>query len=831
MAKKKVKTTRKPKTTSTVKAPKETSINPWILHGIALVSFLLICIAYFYPQLQGKVIPQGDIVSYKAASHEITTYAEQDGESPLWTNSMFGGMPAYQISMPAPGNRAMVVEKVFNFFIGRPIGYFIAMMVGFYIMCITFGMRPLVALLGSIAFGLTVNHFVLFEAGHTTKLRAFAFFGIIVAGLVHAYRGRYLLGAFLFALGMALEIGVNHIQMPYYLFITLLIYVGILFYRDVREGKMASFFKASGYLLAGLILAVAANTTRLWTTAQYAEDTMRGKPILEKTTVNESSSSEVEGLAWDYAMQWSNSTLDLFTYLIPGMVGGGSREPVERDSDFARLTGQNNAATVYAPLYWGSLPFTSGPSYVSAIIFFLFLMGAIVTKGDLRWWLVSATILTLLLSLGKNLEFFNKAFFNYFPMFNKFRTPNSIASITEFLMILMATYTISEIVQGKIETVKLKRGLMIAGGITAGICLILAIMGRSFFSFSSANDARYDPRLVEALINDRKALLTSDAFRSLLLIVAGAGLLYAFILRKISSQILLVGLILLVTFDIWGVGRRYLNESTFVRPNQAEAALQPRQVDEFINKDEDLYYRVHDLSVDPFQSAIPAYHHKMIGGYHAAKLQRYQDLIDYYLSKNDLQILNMLNAKYIIDQNGEVRVNMQAMGNAWFITQIKQVNTANEEIESLANMDPSTTAVIHQEFSDYQGSGSYQPNGEITLASYHPERLVYNSNSSSDQFAVFSEIWYGPDKGWQAYLDDQPVDFARVNYALRGMKVPAGEHTIVFEFKPKAFYTGEIISNIASIIILLLLIAFIIHQFRPIPQLAGLKLNADLKIE
>lgn len=812
-----------------MKAPAETTINPWIMHGIALITFLLVCITYFYPQLQGKVIPQGDIVSYKAASHEIQTYGEEEGEYPLWTNSMFGGMPAYQIAMPAPGNRTMVVEKFFNFFIGRPIGYFIAMMVGFYIMCITFGMRPLVALLGSIAFGLTVNHFVLFEAGHTTKLRAFAFFGIIVAGMVHAYRGRYLLGAFLFALGMALEIGVNHIQMPYYLFMTLLIYVGILLYRDIRAGKLASFVKASGYLLAGLALAVAANTTRLWTTAQYAEDTMRGKPILEKTTVNESSSSEVEGLAWDYAMQWSNSTLDLFTYLVPGIVGGGSREPVPVDSDFARITGQNNTNTIYAPLYWGSLPFTSGPSYAGAIILFLFLLGAIVTKGDLRWWLVSATILTLLLSLGKNLEFFNKLFFDFFPMYNKFRTPNSIASITEFLMILMATYTVSEIIQGHIEKQKLKRGLMLTGGIALGVCLLLAVAGPSLFSFSGANDARYDPRLVEALVSDRKSLLTSDAFRSLLFILAGAGLLYAYTIKKINTQLLLAGLILLVTIDIWGVGRRYLNADTFVRPNQADAALQPRQADDFINKDKDLYYRVHDLSVDPFQTAIPAYHHKMVGGYHAAKLQRYQDLIDYYLSKNDLQVLNMLNAKYIIDQNGEVQVNMQAMGNAWFITQLKQVNTANEEIEALENMDPSTTAVIHQEFSDYQGSQSYQPEGSITLESYHPERLVYNSKSGSDQFAVFSEIWYGPDKGWQAYVDDQPVDFARVNYALRGMKVPAGEHTIVFEFKPKAFYTGEIISNIASIVILLLLITFIVHQFRPIPMLTDLTLNAEAK--
>jgi hypothetical protein len=819
VAKKKVRTPKK------TEQKKEREINTWLIHGIALATFLILSIIYFYPQLQGKVIPQGDIVSFKAASHEIMTYGERDGKYPLWTNSMFGGMPAYQISMHTPGNRTMLVEKVFNLFLDRPIGYFIAMMIGFYIMCLTFEISPLVALLGSIAFGLTVNHFVLFEAGHTTKLRAFAFFGIVVAGIVNAYRGKYLLGAFLFAIGMALEIGVNHIQMPYYLFISLLVYVAILLYRDFRAGKLASFLKASAYLLIALLLAVGANASRLWTTAQYAQDTMRGKPILTKTDVDETSSSQVEGLAWDYAMQWSNQPLDLLTYLVPGIVGGGSREPVDSDAAFARITGQNTAGEIFAPLYWGGLPFTSGPSYVGAIILFLFILGALVAKGDLKWWLVTTTILTLLLSLGKNFEFFNRLFFDYFPLYNKFRTPNSIASITEFLMVLMATWTLSEMIQGKIDNIRLRKGIFYASGITAGLCLILAILGPSLFSFTSPNDGSYDPRLVEALISDRQSLLTSDATRSMIFILIGGGLLYFFQKQKLNANLTVVVLAVLVTIDLWGVGRRYLNEKSFVRPNQAESALNPRQVDEFIKKDSDLHYRVLDLSVNTFNSAIPAYHHKLIGGYHAAKLQRYQDMIDYYIASNHIPVLNMLNAKYIIDRNGEVQVNMQALGNAWFIRQIRQVGTANEEIESLQNLDPATTAVIHKEFADYQGDQSFQPDGSIMLESYHPDKLVYKSSSGSDQFAVFSEIWYGPDKGWSAYIDDQPVEFTRVNYVLRGLKMPAGEHTIAFEFKPKAFYLGEIISNIASITIMLGLLLFIVNQFKPLPFLNALNLN------
>jgi len=816
VAKKKTRPTKK------VAKKKEKTFSPGVMHIIALLTFLLLCIAFFYPQLQGKVITQSDVVSFKASSHEIHTYAEQDGHYPLWTNSMFGGMPAYQIAMPTSANRTAILEKAANLFIGRPIGYFIAMMIGFYIMCLSFRMRPLVALIGSIAFGLTVNHFVLFEAGHMTKLRAFAFFGIIVAGIVNTYRGKYFMGSLLFALGVALEVGVNHIQMPYYLFITLLIYIGILFYRDVKDHNIMGFVKASGFLLIALVIGLAANTSRLWTTMDYAEDTMRGKPILTKNVASTASSSEVQGLAWDYAMQWSNGAVDVMTYLVPGIAGGGSREPVDRSSEFARITGQNQSTSVFAPLYWGSLPFTSGPSYVGAIVIFLFLLGAITIRGDMRWWLVSATVLTILFSMGKNAAWINHLFFDYFPMFNKFRTPNSISSITEFLMILMATWTLSEIVNGKVQKDRLLKNLFISGGIMIGLCLFFAVAGSSLFSFTSPNDANYDPRLVEALISDRKSLLQADALRSALFIAAGAGLIYYFLKGKLKSMILLGSLAVLVTIDLWGVGRRYLNPSSFVRANRSEAALQPREVDNVISKDKDPYFRVFDLSVNTFNSSIPSYHQKTIGGYHPAKLQRYQDLIDYYISKNNMPVLNMLNTKYIIDQNGQLQVNTQALGNAWFVNEIKLVKSSNEEIESLASIDLSAVAVVHEEFGADINNQTFQKNGAIELTSYHPERLAYKSNSSSDQFAVFSEIWYGPNKGWYATIDGNPTDIIRVDYALRGLNIPSGNHEIIFEFRPRSFYTGEIISNISSIFLLIILILWCLNYFNVV-QLPFLK--------
>lgn len=815
---------------SKVVSKKETRVakplSVWIQHGLAILGFLLLSIAFFYPQLQGKKIVQGDVISFQAASHEIQTYAELDGKYPLWTNSMFGGMPSVQILLPTPGNRTSIIEKATNLFIPRPIGYFISMMIGFYLMCLVLGTGPLVAFIGSAAFAFTVNHLVLFEAGHMTKLRAFAFFGIMIAGLVKAYRGEYLLGSLLFALGTALEIGVNHIQMPYYLALSVLVYVGLLLYRAIRGGEFSNFLKASIFLLVGLFIGVACNTSRLWTTSEYAQATMRGKPILTKNAASASSSSEVEGLAWDYAMQWSNGAADILTYAVPGIVGGSNREIIGNKSSFAAITGQTNSRDVYAPLYWGSLPFTSGPSYVGAIVLFLFILGAIIIKGDLKWWLVSTTILTLVLSLGKNAEWINHFLFDYLPLYNKFRTPNSIASITEFLMILLATLTLSKLMKGDITSQSTLKKIYWAGGITGGFSLLLLVMGSSIFSFTSPNDGNYDPRLVEALIADRKSLMQSDALRSLFFILSATALLHFYLKGKLKKHIVLIALGTMIIIDVWTIGRRYVRPSSFVRPNQAEAALQPRQVDEFIKKDNDLYYRVLDLSVNTFNSSIPAYHHKLIGGYHPAKLQRYQDIIDYYLSKNDMQVLNMLNAKYIIDQQGEVKVNMQSLGNAWFITQIRQVNSANEEIDALQNMDPGTTAVIHQEFADYQGTQTFQPNGSITLQKYHPDRLEYKSNSTGDQFAVFSEVWYGPDKGWNAFIDGQPVDFARVNYILRGMKIPAGEHTIVFEFEPRSYYTGEIVSNIASITLILLLIIFLVHQFKPIPILTRLNLNS-----
>ncbi len=789
------------------------------MHCIAIGTFLVLCMAYFYPQLQGKEIPQGDITQYRATAKEIHDYYEETGEVALWTNSMFAGMPSYQVSMRTPGNKTKVVEKVFNLFLKRPIGYFLAMMIGFYLMCIAFGMSPLTSLLGSIAFGLTVNHFVLFETGHTSKLRAFAFFGVIVAGMINAYRGKYLFGATLFALGLALEIGVNHIQMTYYLFLCLLVYLGFILYRDIKANNIQNFVKASAFLLVGAFLAIGANASRLWTTYEYSKDTIRGEPILTTSTPNESSSSEVEGLAWDYAMGWSNGTMDLFTYLIPGVVGGGSREPISGSSAFAQITNQTQAGTVDAPMYWGDLPFTSGPSYVGAIILFLFILGAIVVRGDMRWWLISTTILTLLLSMGKNLEFFNRLFFEYFPLYNKFRTPNSIMSITEFLMVLMGTWTLSEIVRGKVDREKLRKGMLYAGGITIGLCLFFLLLGPSIFSFTSAGDARYDPRLVDALVSDRKSLMRMDALRSMAFIGLGFGLLHYYLKGKIRQSWMLVGMALLVTIDVWGVGRRYLDSDNFVTPGRTEVAFTPRQPDQVIMKDSDIHFRVFDMTADIDKNAIPSYHHKSIGGYHAAKLQRYQDLIDKYIIAGHMPVLNMLNTKYFIDQQGQLQVNTQAFGNAWFVSSLQEVGSPDEEFNALQTIDPATTAVYHQDYSDYVGDFNPQVSGTISLTEYSPNKLTYESTGNTEQFAVFSEIWYGPNKGWHAYIDGEEVPFIRVDYALRGLRVPQGAHTIVFEFTPRSFYVGEKISTISSILILLTVVLLIVNYFKPLRPL------------
>ena len=825
-------------------------------HIAAVFTFLIICCIYFLPQLSGKVVSAGDTVSHKGMSKEISDHYEKTGDRTLWTNSMFGGMPTYQINGTQPTNALQYVEKISHLFISRPIGYFLGMMVGFYVLMIMLRVNPWLSIIGAIAFSLTTNNLVLFGAGHMSKLRTFAYFGFIFAGIVLAFRKRYLTGGILFALGLGVNLYANHVQMTYYLFLALLVYGIIELIQHVQKGEMASFGKSVLYLTVGGLLAIGSSASGLWTTYEYSKDTMRGAPILTKEASAQASSSNTEGLEWKYAMQYSNGWLDLASSFIPGVAGGGAGEVIDKNAKMAKYL-QGQRGTLRAPLYWGAVgkqSSTSGPVYFGAVMFFLFVLGMFVVKGSIKWGIGAGVLLTMLLSLGDNFEFFNRLFFDYFPMYNKFRTPNSILAITSFLVPVLGTLAVSDILKGKTNRDDLLRGLYIATGIMGTLCLFYAFAGTSFFSFTNELRDSYEKPIMDALKADRAALMQADALRSLGLILVTAGLLWAFLTNKISQIILLVGIAAFTVLDLWTVGKRYLGADKFVNQNQYEAYKNPRPVDTQILNDKDPNFRVHDFTINAFNSSRTSYFHKTIGGYHAAKLQRYNDLIERHIQFEDnalrtglsgatsladitplfssIPVLNMLNTRYFVGNANSAPIkNSSALGNAWFVNNIKVVNNANDEINSLKGFNPASTAIVHQEFNDYVNGYNVQKNGTIQLTNYTPNHLTYQTNSTSDQLAVFSEIWYGPDKGWQAYIDNEPVDHIRANYALRAMKIPSGQHTIEFKFNPSKYSIGKMITLVFSLIILGGFLWLIVKSLLPIINNEGTPIvNEERKV-
>lgn len=790
-------------------------------HLAALLAFLLLSMAFFQPQLKGKLVQQGDIMQYFGMAKEANDYEKKTGEPALWTNSMFGGMPTYQINTVTAGNQLKVLEKAGRLFIAEPIGQFLLAMLCFYILMIVMGANPLVAAIGAVAFGFTTNNLILYEAGHLTKLKSISFFPLIAAGALAAFQGRYWFGAALFAVGLGLNIFANHLQMTYYLALTFLFFGVAQLVYNIRQGQVLHFAKAAGVLLIGAALAVGSTASNLMTTYEYSKDTMRGKPILTPENKDEAntSSSATDGLAWNYAMQWSNGGLDVLAGFIPGIAGGGSQEKLGKSSKFYqevdaayRRSGQAAPPTLRLPLYWGKLPFTSGPIYFGAVAVFLFLLGLFTVRGPAKWWLALGALLTLLLSMGSNLEAFNRFFFDHVPMYNKFRTPNSVLSITSFLIPALGFMALADLIKKQEPDAQDRLGLYVAIGVSGAVALFFAVLGPSFFDFSNSGDERILQNIFsqESLLADRKSLMRSDAFRSLMLVVFSAGLIWAYWSNIIGRNILLGGFAVLVLFDMWSVGRRYLDSEDFTDRVKYEASFKPLPADELIFKDSDPYFRVYDRSdpqSNPFASSRASYFHKSIGGYHAAKLQRYQDLIDRHLTKGNFSVFNMLNTKYFIlsDEDGapSVEPNVNACGNAWFVSNINIVKNANAEINALEKFVPEEDAFVHEEFASYVKDFQPQKGGEIALESYSPNRLVYKSNAPSEQFAVFSEVWYGPGSSWKSFIDGQPAEHIRANYLLRAMRVPAGEHKIEFVFDPDSYRTGKWIAMICSSALLL----------------------------
>ncbi len=784
------------------------------IHIFIIIGFLALSSALFPDAFKDKTVYQPDMIQSTGKENECKNHYEKTGEVSLWTNSLFSGMPAFYVFAPYNGNLLYEVEKILHIGIEKPVGIFFVSMLCAYIMFLSLGIAPLFSALGSVSCALMTNNFVIFEAGHTSKFIAISYFPLVTAGLILTFRDRMFLGSSIFGLALGLSIRSSHIQMVYYLGICLSIL--FLFYSCalLKEKKTKKLLKICAFLVFGTVLAIGSNASRLWSSYEYMKYTMRGPAILETESTNSK-----KGLTKDYVFQWSQDVGEIATFLIPGFYGGSSQEPINyKKSAFAKdllARGASKKDLKTAPLYWGTLPSTSGPTYLGAITLLLFILGIFSVKGPLKWWVLSSSILITLLSFGKNLAWFNDFFYHYFPMYSKFRAVNSIIAVLQLTVPFLAILGLSSFL--KLNENLQKKHLKYSFLITGGICLFFALLGGEFSDFSAQSDqmyAKYGYNL-DALLEDRASLLKSDAFRSLIFIILAGILLWLSITKKIKPNryILPLSLLVLMIFDLAPVGKRYLNSENFVKKKKYMTQFKkPRPVDSQILQDTDLHYRILDLSINTFNSNIASRSLKAIGGYHAAKLRRYQDIIDHHISKNNIAVLNMLNTKYFIQKNEQTgqefySKNPNHYGNAWFVNNIKPVQNDNEEIEALNNKDMLKTAYVHEEYKDYTaGINSMDSSASIKLKEYYPDKLIYSSTSKTNQFAVFSEVWYeSGKKGWQAYIDGKPVEHIRTNYILRGMKIPAGEHEIMFEFKPYYYETGDKISLFCSSLMLLYL--------------------------
>jgi hypothetical protein len=774
-------------------------------HALVLLGFLLLALIQFYPQLEGRQVIQGDIIQYKGMSAEMQKWADQTGEYPAWSNAMFGGMPTYQTGFPAQGNWVNALRPLFSLGFDRPMGYFLTAMISTYVLFLVLGLRPLFSALGGIAFAFTTYHFLIFEAGHNTKLFALSFSALVLAGVILAYQGQKLRGSALAGLGLALQLGANHFQMTYYLGLCVfLLSLGYLV-DFIKEKRMGEYLQISGLLLLAGLVGLGTGASRILPTLEYGKQTMRGEKILAKEE------GQTQGLEWDYAMFYSQGWPDFFTLFIPGFAGGSSAEPLGGDSEFAKAINATQArkGEIKAPLYWGNLPGTAGPVYFGALIMLWALLGMRMGKGGLKWGLLAGIVLTLLISFGSNMEGFNRWMFDHFPQFNKFRAVNSVLAITALLSVALAGIGLTSVFKESTPKEEKIRLVLSWGGGYFLFVLLLMWLAPSFFSFEGAMDARYAQMGLpeEVLYLDRISLLRSDGWRVLLILLASLAATYFYLKEKMSAHVLGLSLLLLTLWDLWTVGNRYLNTDDFVPRRTAEAPLNPRPVDEQILKDPALSYRVWDVSENPFNSSFASLFHQSIGGYHAAKLQRYQDVIDAYLSQNHLPVINMLNTKYVITSNPEgepvVQMNPGALGNAWFVESIQWVEQEEEELRGLRDLMPETEALVHTSFKNWVQEGEWNKEDLIELVQYKPDHLVYEVSTAHGGFAVFSEIWYGPDLGWKLYVDGEEKPLIRANYLLRAAYLPPSAQRVELVFDPSVVRRSRNISLAFSLVLLL----------------------------
>ncbi|MCE2740120.1 MAG: YfhO family protein [Sphingobacteriales bacterium] len=778
-------------------------------HLLAFVLIMLVIFAYFTPLFNGKVLKQYDVLQWKATFQEIAQFEKASGERTFWTNSIFAGMPSYLIGATYHGNYTGNILYYISDIFKHPADTIFLLFACFYVLLIAFEVSPWLAMIGSLAFALSSFNFINIDAGHVTKGNAIAFIPLVLAGIQITLHKNKWLGAVITGIAVSFELSAGHVQITYYLIFIILAWMIVELVQAVKNKTLPKFIVAGALLAVSAAVGIGTNITGLLATEEYGKYSIRGQSELTKTQSGESNAANSSsGLDKDYALAWSNGVVEPFTILVPNFYGGASNGDLGTSSNtFKELQRQQvpNAKEVVKqmPIYWGDQPFTAGPIYYGAIIVFLFVLGMFLVKNQAKWWIFTAAMLSIFLSMGKNFMPLTDLFFNYFPLYNKFRSVTFVLCVAQTMFPFLAMLAVKEVMDKKLKQADWMRSLKFSLGIVGGICLLFALIPGFFFDFSTENDARMKlPEwLLSALTADRESLLRADAFRSLVLILLAAAVLWFYQKGKLKSELMMAILGILVVVDLWGVDKRYLNDKDFEK-KKGEAAVQKTPVDEQILADPDPHYRVYNNTTDFDKDALTAYYHKSLGGYHGAKMRRYQELIEWQLVKMNMECYNMLNAKYFILQdstgNKFAQQNVNANGNAWFVSEINWVANADEEIVALSKFNSKQTAIIDKRFEgEFKG---FVPNRDssarISLTKYQPNKLDYTSQSSTDQLAVFSEIYY--EKGWNAYIDGKLVPHVRVNYVLRALQVPAGSHTIEFKFEPTVIGTGEKIAYASS---------------------------------
>lgn len=808
----------------------------------AIVIFLVIAFAYFPEALDGKELGGGDNAHFRGMARELIDYREETGKEALWTNSMFSGMPAYMISTSYKGNKLAYLDRLLQ--AGpRPVSFVFLYLIGFYILLLAIKVNPWLAIAGAIAFAFSSYNFVILAAGHNSKAIAIGYMAPVLAGVLLAFRGKRLLGTALTGIALSLQILAGHLQITYYTLIIVLVFGLTQLYFAFKEKYFKDLLITLAFLMVAVGFSIASNSARLWTAMEYGGYSMRTPSEL---TMEEE--DKTSGLTKSYAMRWSYGIDETMSLLIPGFKGGSSSGSLSEKSATYALFARSNPAQAkdvikHLPLYWGEQTSTAGNIYVGAIVIFLFILGMFIVDPKIKWWLFSVTVLGIMLAWGKNLMFFSDFFMDHVPGYNKFRTVSMTLVIPALAMPILAILALNQVLFGKIEKKELFKSLKWSAGIAGGVALLFALLPDLAGNFTTASDSNYQEALRETLQADRRTLLRTDAFRSFVFIGLAAGLILLYKMEKIkvNMAILLIGVLFLA--DMWPVNKRYINKEHFSNKRQAEQPYAPTAADQFIMSQPGENMRVLNLAGSPFQDAATSFFHPSLGGYHGAKMRLYQDMIEtgmmadinalytaiqsqnYAVVDSALahtNVLNMVNTKYII-LNPETQpiINQHARGNAWFVNKVRVVEDADADMATLAEIDLIHEATLDRRYENQLQKSSFpeDPTATITLAEYQPNRMVYSSQSASNQLAVFSEMHY--EKGWQAYIDGEKTDHLRVNYMLRGLEVPGGNHEIVFEFHPRSYYAGSTFSLISSILLLLMFLGAIYFQYQKKPEDKG----------